>query len=268
MGASLGGYLADTIGWRWSFLIQVPITLIAILAVSISLHLPKVESGDFMAKLKRVDFGGAISLVLTVFFLLFALDRGGNVAWNDHYTVGSLVAFGVCFIAFAFIEMELASEPFAPRRIIINRSLIASYLVNFFGIASAFTMLFHLSLYFQAVQGQSASKASLWLIISVLGGLSGSLGGGLIMQATGKFYVLTVLGYIALFVGSIIVTLTSGIVVTSTIGIAIGEHLFSNTALIFHLTLTAWGIGIVISSVGNGEPYPEIFLYVEIKFSL
>ena len=217
-----------------------------------------------MAKLKRVDFGGAISLVLTVFFLLFALDRGGNVSWNDHYTVGSLVAFGVCFIGFAFIEMELASEPFAPRRIFINRSLIASYLVNFFGIASAFTMLFHLSLYFQAVQGQSASKASLWLIISVLGGLSGSLGGGLIMQATGKFYVLTVIGYIALFVGSIIVTLTSGIVVTSTIGIAIGEHLFSSTALNFHLTLTAWGIGIVISSVGNGEPYPGIFIYVEI----
>ncbi|KJA21585.1 hypothetical protein HYPSUDRAFT_67708 [Hypholoma sublateritium FD-334 SS-4] len=232
VGASLGGYLADTIGWRWSFLIQVPITLIAILAVSLSLHLPKVESGDFVAKLKRVDFGGAISLVLTVFFLLFALDRGGNVSWSDHYTTGSLVAFGICFMAFAFIEMELASEPFAPRRIIINRSLIASYLVNFFGIASAFTMLFHLSLYFQAVQGQSASRASMWLIISVIGGLSGSLGGGLIMQATGKFYVLTVLGYVALFVGSVIVTLTSGIVVASSIGIA---------------------IGIVISSVGNGS---------------
>ena len=83
------------------------------------------------------------------------------------------------------------------------------------------------------------------------------------MQATGKFYVLTVLGYVALFVGSIIVTLTSGIVVTSTIGIAIGEHIFSSAALIFSSDCVG-NIGIVISSVGNGEPYSDIFLYAEI----
>ncbi|KDR66619.1 hypothetical protein GALMADRAFT_232467 [Galerina marginata CBS 339.88] len=232
VGAFLGGYLADTIGWRWSFLLQVPIAVIAILAVSLSLHLPKRETGDFKAKLKRVDFGGAISLVFAVFFLLFALDRGGNIAWNDRYTISSLVAFGVSSVIFGFIEMEFASEPFAPKRIIVNRSLIASYLVNFFGIASAFTQLFHVSLYFQAVQGKSASEAGLWLIVAVVGGLTGSLSGGLIMQATGKFYALTVLGYAALFMGTIVVTLTSGVVLASTVGIA---------------------IGLIISSLGNGS---------------
>lgn len=201
----------------------MPVTIFAIVAVSYSLHLPKIESGNFKTNLKRVDFGGAISLVLTVFFLLFALDRGGNISWNDHYTIAALIAFGICFAIFAFIEMELASEPFAPRRIIVNRSLIASYLVNFFGIASAFTQIFHLSLYFQAVKGQSASKASLWLILGVLGGVTGSLGGGLIMQASGKFYVLTVLGYAALLLGTTTVTLTSGILVKSSVGIALGE---------------------------------------------
>ncbi|KAF8960437.1 member of the major facilitator superfamily [Flammula alnicola] len=232
VGASLGGYLADTIGWRWSFLLQVPITIVAIIAVSLALHLPKIESGDFTAKLKRVDFGGAISLVLTIFFLLFALDRGGDISWNDHYTISSLVAFGIFFLAFAFIEMEFASEPFAPKRIIVNRSLIASYLVNFFGIASAFTMLFHVSLYFQAVRGDSASKTGVWLIISVVGSLVGSLCGGLIMQASGKFYALTVIGYAALLVGTTMVTLTSGVLVVSSAGIA---------------------IGLMISSVGNGS---------------
>ncbi|PPR05313.1 hypothetical protein CVT26_011572 [Gymnopilus dilepis] len=231
-GASLGGYIADTIGWRWSFLLQVPITIFAIVSVSFSLRLPKHDTGEFKAKLKRVDFGGAASLVFTVFFLLFALDRGGNIAWNDRYTIASLVAFGAFFVLFAFIEMELASEPFAPRRIIVNRSLIASYLVNFFGIASAFTQLFHISLYLQAVQSKSASEAGLWLIMGVVGGLTGSLSGGLIMQATGKYYWLTVGGYVALFFGTIIVNLTSGVLVTSTIGIA---------------------LGFVMSSVGNGS---------------
>ncbi|KAF5324336.1 hypothetical protein D9619_011312 [Psilocybe cf. subviscida] len=232
VGASLGGYLADTIGWRWAFLIQVPITILAILAVTFALHLPKIDTGDFWVKLRRVDFGGAITLVLTVFFLLFALDRGGNVSWSDRYVVASLAAFGIFAVAFAFIEMEFAREPFAPKRIIVNRSLIASYLVNFFGIASAFTMIFHLSLYLQAVRGVSASQAGLWLILSVIGGLSGSLCGGLIIQATGKFYLITVLGYVGLLLGGLTITLSSGILLVSTAGIA---------------------IGLVVSSIGNGS---------------
>lgn len=128
-------------------------------------------------------------------------------------------------MAFAFVEMEFATEPFAPKRIIINRSLIASYLVNFFGIASAFTIYFYLPLYFQAVQAKTATETSLWLVISVFAAVSGSLGGGLIMQATGKFYAVTVLGYAALFFGCSLVTLTSGVVVTSSVGIGIGKKL-------------------------------------------
>ncbi|PPQ81566.1 hypothetical protein CVT25_013409 [Psilocybe cyanescens] len=231
-GASLGGYFADTIGWRWAFLIQVPITVIAIISVVFSLHLPKRETGDFHAKLKRVDFGGAASLVFAVFFLLFALDRGGNISWSDQYTICSLVAFGVAFSIFAFVEMEWASEPFAPRRIIVNRSLIASYLFNFFSIAAAFSQLFHIPLYLQAVLQKSASEVGLWLIGAVVGGVTGSLTGGLIMQSTGKFYTLTVLSSFALFIGTIAVCLTTGLVVASTVGIV---------------------IGLVITSIGNGS---------------
>ena len=177
-----------------------------------------------MAKFKRVDWAGAVSLILTVFFFLFALDRGGNVSWNDHLTIYSLVAFPICFICFALIEMKFASEPFAPERIIMNRTLIPSYLVNVFGMASGFMIVFYLPLYLQAVLGQTASQAGLWLLISVFGGLSGSLGGGLIMQVTGKYYRLTVVSYFALLLGTIIVNLSTGIIVSSFIGLVVGKH--------------------------------------------
>jgi len=174
-------------------------------------------------KLKRVDYGGAVTLIITVFLLLFGLDRGGNVSWNDRYTIGSFIAFSVFAVLFAFIEMKFAAEPFAPQRIIINRSLIASYLVNFFAIAGAFTQLFHVALYFQAVQGKSASEAGLWLIIAVVGGLTGSLTGGLIIQATGRFYPITVFGALGLLIGTVAVTLTSGVLIECTVGVATGE---------------------------------------------
>ena len=210
-----------------SFLLQVPLAITAIISVTLALHLPKTESSDLMAKFKRVDWAGAISLISTVFVLLFALDRGGNVSWNDRLTIYSLAAFPICFICFAVIEMKFASEPFAPQRIILNRALIASYLVNFFGMASGFSLIFYLPLYLQAVLGQTASQAGLWLLISVFGALTGSLGSGLIMQATGKYYRLTIVSYFALFLGVIVVNLSTGIIVSSIIGLAVGKYFLS-----------------------------------------
>jgi hypothetical protein len=217
-----------------AFFLQVPITIAAVISVTLALHLPKTEASDLMAKFKRVDWAGAISLVLTVFLLLFALDRGGNVSWNDRLTIYSLAASSICLICFAFIEMKFASEPFAPQRIIVNRALIASYMVNFFGMASAFSLLFYLPLYLQAVLGLSALQAGLWLLISVFSSLLGSLGGGLIMQATGKYYWLTIISYFALVLGIIVVNSSTGIIVSSTIGLAVGKFFL----FFFFLSLT------------------------------
>jgi predicted MFS family arabinose efflux permease len=222
VGASAGGVLADTIGWRWAFLLQVPIALLAFVSVTLSLHLPTRDTEDFYAKLRRVDFLGAITLICTVFFLLLGLDRGGNIGWQDTTAQYSLTAFVVFGSIFAFIEMEWAREPFAPKRIIVNRSLIASYLVNFFGIASAFAVLFHIPLYLQAVHSKTATETSVWLIVCTLGAVAGSLAGGLVIQATGKYYWLTVSAYVMHFVGIVVLTLTCGVWVTSIAFITLG----------------------------------------------
>src|ERR1700734_4213113 len=96
-----------------AFLPQVPATIIAISAVTFVLELPRPSDSDLWAKFKRVDFVGALVLVSLTFFLLFGLDRGGNISWTDKFTVSSLVAFAVLFILFCTVEMLLASEPFA-----------------------------------------------------------------------------------------------------------------------------------------------------------
>ncbi|KAL0065003.1 hypothetical protein AAF712_007994 [Marasmius tenuissimus] len=222
IGAPLGGLLADTIGWRWAFLIQVPIVVAAFLSVSLTLHLPQTEVSDFKTKIKRVDFLGAVTLIFCIFFFLFGLERGGNVAWNDQYTTGALVISGVSFILFALTEMKWAREPFAPRRIIVNPSLIAAYLVNFFAIASEMSMVFQVSLYYQAVRSFSAAQAGLAILPAIAGGVLGSLTGGLVIQATGKYYLITALACFLQVVGLLDVVLGSGIVFASVVGISAG----------------------------------------------
>ncbi|CAL1702762.1 unnamed protein product [Somion occarium] len=222
VGAPLGGLLADTIGWRWAFLLQVPVTVLAIVSVAFALKLPKSDNSDFYGKLKRVDFLGAFTLVLAVFTLLLGLERGGNVSWNDRITCGCLIAFAVLFFSFLFIEMEFAKEPFAPKHILVNRTLIASYMCNFLSMASQMAYVYQASLYFQAVEGKTAGQAGLLFIPGVVAAVSGSLGGGLIMQATGKYYTLTLSCYVLGFIGAVVATLATDIWFHSDVVMVIG----------------------------------------------
>jgi hypothetical protein len=162
----------------------------------------------FRAKLRRIDFAGAVTLVCAVFCLLFGLDRGASIGWQNSYTVASLVCFAVLFILFGFIEGWVASEPFAPPRIVFSRSLIASYLVNFFSVAASFGQLFHVSLYFQAVLGKTASVTGAWLVIVIAADLTSSLICGVIMQSTGRYYWLSTSSYVVMLAG--IVTVAGG----------------------------------------------------------
>ncbi|KAF8209487.1 member of the major facilitator superfamily [Mycena galopus ATCC 62051] len=221
-GAPLGGFLADTIGWRWAFLIQVPGIAIAFTTVFFTLHLPQTETSNLKAKLKRVDFSGALALVLCVFFLLFGLDRGGNIAWNDPYTICTLSLSALFLALFASVELSWAAEPFAPKRIIAHPSLLGAYLLNFFAMMGGLSMIFHISLFYQAVLGKSPSEVGFWLMPSVAAGVIGSLAGGLVIQATGRYYWLTVAAYVVMASGMLGTVLEAGIIATSAWGVVGG----------------------------------------------
>ncbi|KAJ7205000.1 MFS general substrate transporter [Mycena pura] len=226
-GAPLGGFMVDTIGWRWGFLVQAPAIVLAFISVSYALHLPQSGASDFKTKLRRVDFSGALSLVLCVFFLLFGLDRGGNVAWEDTYTIAALCLFSIFFALFVAVELAWATEPFAPRRIIAHRALLGAYLVNFFAMMSGLSLIFHLSLFYQAVLRKEPAAVGLWLAPTVAAGVLGSLSGGLAIQATGRYYWVTVAAYAMMALGALGTTLQAGVLRTSAVGVAIASFFVS-----------------------------------------
>ena len=223
-----------------AFLAQAPMCAIAILSVAVMLKLPKKDVSDWRTKLRRIDFLGAFVLVAAVSTMLLGLDWGSNRGWSKTITIVSLCLSLPLFIAFVFVELKVAVEPFAPSRIIFERSLVACYLCNFFSFAGWLSVLFYLPLFFQAVDELSASQAGLRLLSGIVAGVSGSLFGGLVMQRTGRYYWLTVIAYTTLTIGLIPILLCSGIVVNNTYGISVGLVLcgFSN------------GIGVTTSLIG------------------
>ncbi|KAK6429543.1 hypothetical protein LTR95_014309 [Oleoguttula sp. CCFEE 5521] len=208
-GAPLGGFLADSIGWRWAFLIQAPMCLAAFVAVSFALHLPKTGDSHWREKLKRIDFLGALMLIGAVFTLLLALDRGSNVSWRATITLVSLGLSIPLFTVCILVEMYVAKEPFAPGHIIFNRTLFACYLCNFFAFAGWLAAIFYIPLYFQVVYDMSATQAGLRLIPSIIAGVSGSLFAGFYMQRTGRYYWLTIIAYTTLVLGMVVITLVA-----------------------------------------------------------
>ncbi|KAJ5439165.1 uncharacterized protein N7458_010163 [Penicillium daleae] len=222
MGAPLGGILADYIGWRWAFLAQFPMCILAFIAVSVMLKLPARENTHWKDKLRRIDFLGAIVLVGAVLGFLLGLDRGSNVSWTLPLTIISLSVSVVLFIAFVLVEIYLAAEPFAPGHIIFNRTFFALYGCNFFSFGGWLAALFYIPLYFQAVDGVSATTAGLRLLPCILAGVSGSLFSGFIMRWTGKYYWLTVIAYSLLTTGCFTIYMFSGGVEASVVPMIIG----------------------------------------------
>lgn len=194
----------------------------ALLSVALVLKLPKQESSDWKTNLRRIDFLGAFVLVTAIFLLLLGLDRGSNDSWSAPITIASLCISFPLFFFFVFVELKLAAEPFAPGRIIFERNLVACYLSNFFGFGGWMTVLFYIPLFYQAVDGFSATQAGVRLLPNVVAAVSGSLCGGMLIQRTGKYYWLTVLAFSGSTLGTVVIILCTGLVANNTYGISVG----------------------------------------------
>ena len=197
----------------------------AFLSVALVLKLPKQEPSDWKTKLRRIDFLGAFVLVAAIILLLLGLDQGSNHSWSSPITIASLCISFPLFFLFVFVEIKVAAEPFAPGRIIFERSLVACFLCNFFAFGGWMTVLFYIPLFYQAVDGFSATQAGVRLLPNVFAGVSGSLTGGLLIQRTGKYYWLTVSSLSTAILGTLLIILCTGLVVNSTYGISVGLFL-------------------------------------------
>lgn len=196
--------------------------ILAFIAVSLMLKLPARESTHWKVKLRRIDFLGALILVGAVLGFLLGLDRGSNVSWSMPITIVSLSVSAALFGLFILVEVYVAAEPFAPGHIIFSRAFFALYCCNFFSFGGWLAALFYIPLYFQAVDGVSATVAGLRLLPSILSGVTGSLLAGIVMRRTGKYFWLTIVAYSFLTVGCFTIFLFSGGVTESTVPMVLG----------------------------------------------
>ncbi|KAL7937642.1 major facilitator superfamily domain-containing protein [Trichoderma chlorosporum] len=236
-GGPLGGLFADSLGWRWSFMIQAPLCLVAWVLVYFILDLEPPSKDHWVSKARQIDFLGAFTLVLAVVSLLTGLDSGPNLGWSHRITIVSLSLTPIFFALFLFVEMKIAKHPFAPGHIILSPDLLPCYIVNMCGMAGEMGVMFFVPLYFQAVEGLSATVSGSMLVPATIVGVLASLAGGWVIKRTGDFYWPTVVSY--------------GILFFSMIPLIVS---------VWFRSLFGSNTGFVLSAVGNGGGITTILI--------
>lgn len=138
LGGPLGGLCGDTLGWRWAFLMQVPLCFIhfgiAYWKIENSFDPNFDESAtDTWAKVKKVDFLGSVTLVAGIATGLIGLSLGGNqFPWDDVAVWGSLFASAILLTLFCLIEIFVASKPLLAPELLFTRAPGFITLTSFF----------------------------------------------------------------------------------------------------------------------------------------
>jgi EmrB/QacA subfamily drug resistance transporter len=123
VGPTLGGVFSEYVSWRWIFLVNIPLCLIAAAAISLRFH----ERVD--RRRPRIDYAGAGVLTVALTLLILGLLEGGQAwAWGSPQSIAVLGAGAVLLGVFVVIERR-AADPVVPLRLLRNRLLVATNLV-------------------------------------------------------------------------------------------------------------------------------------------
>jgi len=194
LGPVLGGFFAgtDTIlgvaGWRWIFYINVPIAAAAFVVVTKVLQLPKQRTDH------RIDWPGALALIVCLVPLLTVAEQGREWGWGSGRSLGCFVIGAIGVIAFVLIERWYGDEALIPLRLFRNRTFAVGSSSSFILGMAMFGGLLVLPLYLQIVKGASPTIAGLETLPLVLGIMAGSIFCGQMISRTGRYRIFPIVG--------------------------------------------------------------------------
>ncbi|KAL3951701.1 hypothetical protein ACCO45_013418 [Purpureocillium lilacinum] len=147
LGAALGGVMAETLGWRWEFGVQVPFLLLCIGISSVvipeGMGLRGPSKGAWNA-IKEFDGRGSVLLATATTALILGLSLGGNtLPWSHPAVVALLAAFAVCIPTFLWVESRCAN-PVVPLNLLFKPPRSNLLFANFIAAMLTHSILFNM----------------------------------------------------------------------------------------------------------------------------
>jgi EmrB/QacA subfamily drug resistance transporter len=154
VGLVLSGALTDLVSWRWIFLINLPVALIACAWV------PRLVAESRATRTARLDVPGAVLGTGAVLALVYGLLQAGEAGWTDA-VVGAPILLAVVLAA-VFLAVEVRSaDPLLPMPFLAFRTRAVGNGMTLLFSAAFYAMAFLLMIHLQTVLGYGPLKAGL-----------------------------------------------------------------------------------------------------------
>jgi EmrB/QacA subfamily drug resistance transporter len=206
LGPVVGGLFADAgmilgiDGWKWIFLINVPIGAAALFLVWKFLHVPHT------AVKHRIDWFGATTIIMAVVPMLLVAENGRDWGWGSTMAISYYVVSAIGIVLFIYAERKAGDEAILPLKLFKSSTFTLTTVVGVIVGVGMFGGMMTLPLMLQIVNGRGATESGLLMLPMVVGMMSASIISGQVTGKTGQYKIFMItgtamltLGYLSLF---------------------------------------------------------------------
>jgi EmrB/QacA subfamily drug resistance transporter len=182
VGPLLGGLLVEGPGWRWVFLVNLPVGAIALVALRLRLPAPATDRPD-----RPLDAAGAALLASATSALMLVCIWGGDrYSWGSVPIVALIAATVVLSIAL-FARERRAADPIVPFHLLRTPAVAVASSALFLGTAALFAITVFVPLFLQTTTGATPTEAGLLLVPAMLGITVSTTLSGRSIARTGRY---------------------------------------------------------------------------------